>query len=807
MTRNLENASIQLSLDPKTATWTAQSRQWDGAMVRGARMRASFRRGRSQLNALGNWQGHTIESAAIEDSRHGPLKTLQLELGPAAADLHFRIVFALPQEHPQLLWQISVSNRSGDPVYVDELEMLRAGYPTTRRRYNDPDAFFRRGQPGSVYYQGDVQPNAGQGILAFLSNGWTSWSPSGVFEAYDKAPRTRLGFLRTPVTSNAGTPKTGRRGHFISEMYGVLGDRTHRTAILAGFLSQQMHFGALEAWLIGQQPSLRMWAQGDQARLDPGQTISTDWACLEFIHLDQPEPLGGYFSAVAREHDLPDVSPPIPAGWCTWYQYREEITPEIIRENLAAAGRLSAELPLDVIQIDDGFEAEWGDWLSFKPQFQEGLAGLAGEISREGFRPGIWLAPFIAHRRSQVARRHPEWLLRNRLGIPVNAGFQGTGLATALDLTHEGALAHAAEAVHAAAHAWGFPYLKLDFLYAAALPGIRQDPTKTRAQVLRSGLAALREAAGDQAFLVGCGCPLGSAIGLVDAMRIGPDVAAFWEPQFRGRRIFFNQEPDIPAAENAINSSLSRAHLHRYWWVNDPDCLLVRPDSELTGDEIHLLASVISLTGGSIILSDSLNRLPPDRLELLASVLPPIGKRPHVIDWFDGPVPGRLQLDLDGPTGSYHVLGLMNLEAQPADLTLRLADFYLDPQLEYFAHSFWDQTLYRVSGEHTFEAVPAHSAVVLALHPAGRRTPQYLGSSLHISQGQEVIEWESGTGRLSLTIQRPGTGRGTLLLGLPAAPALAVLNGEPVYWAEEQPQAYRIPVQFNQRGILEISWP
>ena len=34
--------------------------------------------------------------------------------------------------------------------------------------------------------------------------------------------------------------------------------------------------------------------------------------------------------------------------------------------------------------------------------------------------------------------------------------------------------------------------------------------------------------AGDDAFLLGCGCPLGPAVGVVDAMRIGADVTPYW---------------------------------------------------------------------------------------------------------------------------------------------------------------------------------------------------------------------------------------------------------------------------------------
>jgi hypothetical protein len=73
-------------------------------------------------------------------------------------------------------------------------------------------------------------------------------------------------------------------------MFGVLGDRKHRTAILAGFLSQKQHFGSLEVLMDDLSPALRLWANADGARLDPGSIMETDWACLHFLHLDTSDP-------------------------------------------------------------------------------------------------------------------------------------------------------------------------------------------------------------------------------------------------------------------------------------------------------------------------------------------------------------------------------------------------------------------------------------------------------------------------------------------------------------------------------------
>ena len=187
--------------------------------------------------------------------------------------------------------------------------------------------------------------------------------------------------------------------------------------------------------------------------------------------------------------------------------------------------------------------------------------------------------PLSSIRASRLAAEHPDWLLRGAFNRPVNAGFLWNTFTTALDLTLPPAQEYVKEVIHTAVQRWGFSYLKLDFLFAASLPGKRFDPTRTRAQVLRRALEDVRQAAGEEAQLLGCGCPLGPAIGLVDAMRISSDVDVGWTPSYRGQKFFFQAEPHMPSARNALQNVLCRLPLHQRWWINDPDCLLLRPET------------------------------------------------------------------------------------------------------------------------------------------------------------------------------------------------------------------------------------
>ncbi len=228
----------------------------------------------------------------------------------------------------------------------------------------------------------------------------------------------------------------------------------------------------------------------------------------------------------------------------------------------------------------DGYQKQVGDWLAFRPRFAGGMQPICRHIRDAGFTPGVWLAPFIVHRASDLFKEHPDWILRKYNGSPVNAGFVWNSLGTALDLTQPHASEYVQQVIRTAVREWKFPYLKLDFLYAAALKGRYTDSTKTRARVLREGLQLIRDTAGRQTTLVGCGLPLGSGIGLVDTMRIGPDVSGSWRPKYFGIGFLFKKEPSMPSASTSMRNILTRAALHERWWVNDPDCLLVRDQSE-----------------------------------------------------------------------------------------------------------------------------------------------------------------------------------------------------------------------------------
>jgi len=780
MAVRLENAAFEWSLHPEEARWKLYPRIGDFPAIEGAGMRVDYRQGRRRFQALKRWSNCRVSDIQFLDSPHGTLQQVHVETGPDRNGLGYTLGFAMPDIAPLFFWWIKVNNQGAIPVNIDRLVMI--------------DASFNKGEIDEP---------------AFYSNGWGSWNYSGTYGGDDRYRGTRLGFFTKPASVNPGTPTPKKAGHFVSDMFGVLGDRQSRVAALMGFISQLNHFGSLEVHLVNPQTSLAMWANGDGARLDPGSEITSDWACIQTMDIDADEPLSPYLDAVKKVAGVRSFTKESRTGWCSWYHFFEDINHEVIQENLESIVSLKDDLPLDFIQIDDGFEKRVGDWFSFKKGFPRGVAPLASEINNAGYTPGLWLAPFILDRKSQLAREHPDWLLRGKMNMPVNAGFIWNRFTTALDLTHPGALEYAANVVNTAVHEWGYPYLKLDFLYAAALKGTYRDPTQTRAQVLRKGLESLREAAGEEATLLGCGCPLGSAIGIMDAMRIGADVAPTWLPEHPLVGPYFHGEPDAPSARNAIQNAITRLPMHNRWWTNDPDCLLVRPETRLSLAEVHSLATVIAMSDGMLVLSDDLSELPYERLQIVKAMLPLIGRPAHVLDWFDRLTPTMLRLDLDGAVGTWSLLALFNWEDSSREAELLLEDFNIDPEDAYIARQFWNGETTLVSdGRLDLGHMPPHGVALVALRRVIPDQPQYLGGDLHISQGLEVRSWEwrEESGELEIGLERPGRARGIVEVSLPGQLKDVTLDGYPITWEQVAARRYLFAVSFNRRSTLLIKF-
>jgi alpha-galactosidase len=590
----------------------------------------------------------------------------------------------------------------------------------------------------------------------FYQHGWNSWSPT--FARHPDG--THYVDPGTPYYQTLHQPhyRPGQGGDFISEWVTVI---RSSTSLLAGFVTAAHQLASLQF----DEPRLvaRCWLDG--IPLEPGQTLRSERLWLK-AGTDPVALLEDWAGRTGREMGARLGRRP-PTGWCTWYHFFGTDQASDTENNLAFIG--ANDLPLDVILVDDGYQTAIGDWLSVNEKFPQGMRALADRMRAAGRQPGIWTAPFGAAADSRLFVEHPDWFIRDEEGEPVVAWRHHlTTDCYALDPTHPGAAAWLDDTFRALRWEWGYEFFKIDFIFAAAVPGRRSDPTATRATSLRRGVEIIRQAIGDEAFLLGCGAPQGVCVGLVDGMRVGPDVAPYWSSPW--------QDLTMPAHLNALRNSIARAPLHERLWLNDPDCLIVRRQgnaSSLSLDEVRSQVALTALLGGLTLDSDDLTGMQPGRLKYLRQALPPTGVSARPLDMFEHELPRTLVLPVEREWGRWWVVAWVNWKDTMVEPTLHLADLGLPPE-RYHVYHYWRR---RYLGQVRDEiAIPRHLArghetLVLLFKPVSER-PDFLTSTFHVCQGMVEVKkmdgvLDIGYWRLRVGLEKEGRQFGKLLFTLP----------------------------------------
>ncbi len=427
----------------------------------------------------------------------------------------------------------------------------------------------------ALVFRGDVDL-PGDGPVRVWRQGYQSWAWSGVVEA--SMPELDIDGL--PLADGDGdamslaqeTPYTswwaglvGRPGG-MSALLGVLGS-THTKFYTA--------FSEDRAWAV-------YGGRGEAIEIPAGGTLALD-PLIAVTGADPGLLYATWADAVAARNPprpLPDVPP---TGWATWSTYYSGVSEQDVRDNLP----LAMDLGLDVFQLDDGWQVRWGDWTA-DTDFPSGMGPLAADITAAGLRPGLWMAPFYVSRDSATYAAHDDWWVRDLDGDEIRFTNVGSGDYAILDVTQPDAAAFLRDAI-AGRVAEGYTYLKLDFLYAGAQEGLRAEPI-TGMEAYHRGLEILRDAAGEDTYILACGAPLLPSVGFAEGFRTGADIA-------------FELSPDADPAfvRWQARQTAARSFTNGRWWWSDADQILVRGLTDPTGAVAANAAS-----GGTWQLGDAL---------------------------------------------------------------------------------------------------------------------------------------------------------------------------------------------------------
>ena len=459
---------------------------------------------------------------------------------------------------------------------------------------------------------------AHDGPARFFKHGYQSWSGSGAVEVGSSRTHRRdtaSHIARLNHQSEAVRAPEFPEAH-TSELFTIVESASSANRVMVGFIGAAT---ALTTVTVPSPDRVIAHAILDGVALAP--RAHREIEPLFVVEASEPAArlASRWADAIGRRMDA-RVGAGHQRGWCSWYHYFHAITEDALRANIKSLESMRADFPIDIIQLDDGFQSALGDWDTTNQKFPSGLKKIAAEIHTAGFKAGIWTAPFLAARDSRVMKQHPDWfIIHEQTGEPMRAGHNPNWTASddtyayALDASNPQFRAHLERLFAKLTHEFGYSYLKLDFLYAAAADGRRHDPNITRSESLRRGLEAIRAGAGNDAFILGCGCPLGQAIGIIDGMRVGPDVAPFWGSTDSGA--------GDPSTVYALDAIIARSFMHRKLWLNDPDCLMLRArETRLTADERASLAATIAGSGGMLLISDDMALLEKEAGQLFRTV-------------------------------------------------------------------------------------------------------------------------------------------------------------------------------------------
>eukprot|EP00945_MAST-04E_sp_MAST-4E-sp1_P007249 g7249.t1 len=462
-------------------------------------------------------------------------------------------------------------------------------------------------------------------------NGFQSWSPTGSVGCDSRMSYTLMGlpFVSRPVAGmmhNVDSEYWGRDDGLTSQHMTAFQNKGDSDSVLLGFTKQNKATGEF---------FFHRASKHLQCSLDYGKTLfSTEIGEHGRVRLKLESLLimrgnidalmETWASECAPENyhrTLREIESPI--GWCSWYKYYDKISQDIVKKNVEALVA-TPDLKCKVVQLDDGYQSQIGDWLTTNRKFPDGLPGVAREIRKHGMEAGIWLAPFVAGRGSVLFRSRPEWFVRDSLtGTPLighlNPDWGSDFLCYCLDTTNPQVQAWLTH-VFSTLVAYGFSYFKIDFLVAGIRRGERYDRYSSRVEAYRKGLEVIRKAIGPKSYLVGCGAPMGPSIGHFSAMRVSSDTSASWDVIFLHKIMAAGDGP--PALKNALHFTLTRSFLHRKWWLNDPDCVLFADDG-LTTSEVLLQLTVIGMSGGVVVISEDMTDLKFENIKLLKKILPP----------------------------------------------------------------------------------------------------------------------------------------------------------------------------------------
>ena len=518
------------------------------------------------------------------------------------------------------------------------------------------------------------------------------------------------------------------------------------TSMIASFLTAYRTINNV-VWLHDAKGNtLSGWASCNFAgySLKPGEAISSEKFFLGFY--DSPfEGLEKYAALAGREMKV-RLPQSVPLGWCSWYAYRLKIGEEEILKNARCIRKRFPGFDFSYIQVDHGWQYKdiCGQWTETNERFPHGLKWLSKRLNRMGYRPGLWLGLFTVLESSPVFREHPEYMIQDRCGKPLEMPYRWSWPPKEriyyLDPTHPGARRFIKKFLMELRKS-GIRYWKIDFTWGIAdnsPEAVYHDRNAVKgAEVYRRGLALVSQTLKND-YIYWCSNPINLGFGMGSTSMSACDIG---NTGFSLDRNVEGRTENLDYFRRNATTLISRYFLHRKLILLNPDVA----EAGLPGDteEARIRISLVALSGGQVFLGDSLPSLAEERWKTLSVCIPPYGKAARPVDLFAHTYPSSYpqiwHLPVKTGWSNWEVVGLFNLAEKASEITVDFASLKLERDKAYLVYEFWSKKFLGICrGSLKMHMAPVTTRLLMI-----RKVPSHpfiLSTDMHITQGAVELD-------------------------------------------------------------------
>lgn len=470
-----------------------------------------------------------------------------------------------------------------------------------------------------------------------------------------------------------------------------------------------------------------------------------------------------------------------------------------------------------------------GNWLKWNDRcIPCGQEKFIQQVKARGFVPGFWVGPFyLCSMVDEAMERLGEAILRNPDGTPMvvclewrhgDAGLmrkKDRPCLYALDPSHPKSLAYVRE-VFETYRKWGVRYYMVDFVEAGA-GNIGRFPYRDHhdkslvagPEAYTKFMRAMKDAAGEDAYLLSSTGPTLHNAGLVDGVRVGND---FGEGRAFSPEAFFYPASFVingmgfwTGPHSALCNQASNFHTHRKLFLSDSANVLT-VDKPIPLSHAQVAATIHAFSGGPTMLGDDIRTISEDRLSLIKKTLPRSQKVGRPVDLFDSPFPvgpRMFQRRIEKAWGRFDVVALYNFGPKTVTLTLDFVKLGLAVDAEMLVWDFWNEAFVGKAAGALEVSVPAETVKVLRL-TANVCTPTLLGTDMHVMGGEMEIEefsYDATSMTCRLRANRPAGERGMVFVHAPDSVYVKNFDGLHVAKdARDNSLVIGVPLVFDANG-------